>query len=207
MRSVTERDPRRVPPQPTEIWTAKVYCGSDNALQTDYISKMLLGVRLGPGAAVLPKEIYRINLQFAKSVDGGHMGPRKFWRNMLPRLKYHNPTVDMNVDRTVANDGPATLTLFFHSQSSSTPTTPAEQTDPNAITKTINMKNKTDTGIWEEFVTLTDAKAVRPTEEDTRLLQELAEQNTDSAENSARQKEENKRIKRERQLLQMVKQD
>ncbi|MBE7181238.1 MAG: hypothetical protein INR71_08520 [Terriglobus roseus] len=39
-------------------------------------TKQLLGIRLGPGAAVLPKDIYRINLTFAPRIEGGHMGAR-----------------------------------------------------------------------------------------------------------------------------------
>lgn len=36
----------------------------------------LLAIRTGPGAAVLPKDVQRIELQFARKIDGGHMGPR-----------------------------------------------------------------------------------------------------------------------------------
>lgn len=126
---------------------------------------------------------------------------------MLPRLKYHNPTVDMNVDRTAQNDGPATLTVFFHSQSSSSPADTSEQTDPKAIVKTIDMKNKTDKDIWSEFVTLAEAKDVQATGEDKLLLQELAEQEKASAADSGRMKEENRRIKRDKQMLEAARKD
>lgn len=41
------------------------------------------------------------------------MGPRKFWRENLPRLKYHNPAVPMIVNRTRDQDGPATLSIYM----------------------------------------------------------------------------------------------
>jgi hypothetical protein len=36
----------------------------------------LLNIRLGPGAAVLPKNISRLHLDFAFYIEGGHRGPR-----------------------------------------------------------------------------------------------------------------------------------
>ncbi|KAH0414018.1 hypothetical protein KCU90_g16126, partial [Aureobasidium melanogenum] len=66
----------------------------------------LLAIRLGPGAAVLPKEISRIHMRFAPKIDGGHMGPRKFWRHELVRLKFHNPAIPMTLDRTAAQTDP-----------------------------------------------------------------------------------------------------
>ncbi|KAF2858328.1 hypothetical protein K470DRAFT_259919 [Piedraia hortae CBS 480.64] len=63
----------------------------------------LLDLRLGSGAVVLPKDVQRIHLRFAPRIEGGHMGPRKFWRQELRRLKYHNPGVAMTVDRTAVN--------------------------------------------------------------------------------------------------------
>ena len=36
----------------------------------------LLAIRLGSGAMVLPKEVTRIHMRFARKIDGGHMGPR-----------------------------------------------------------------------------------------------------------------------------------
>lgn len=41
------------------------------ALQTK-----LLAIRLGSGALILPKEVKRIHMRFARRIEGGHLGPR-----------------------------------------------------------------------------------------------------------------------------------
>lgn len=39
----------------------------------------LVKIRCGPGAAVLPKDVTRIHMEFAHKLAGGHMGPRFAW--------------------------------------------------------------------------------------------------------------------------------
>lgn len=78
-----------------------------------HMKTRLLAIRLGPGAALLPKEIERIHLDFAPLINDGHRGPRKFWRHMLPRLKYHNPGVLMSVSRTQEQTGPAIMSIYM----------------------------------------------------------------------------------------------
>lgn len=181
---------------------------------------------MGLGAAILPKEIYRINMQYASRIEGGHMGARqvhaetrfplrssltlcrKFQRLILPRLKYYNPAVSMNVDKSVPQDSSPTLTVFLHSSASrSAEPSPADQTDPNAIVKSIDMKNRTDEDIWQDFVKATGAQEVPATEEDTAMLAKLAEQQAQSDTDSARRKEVNRRLKREADLLKQAKID
>lgn len=128
---------------------------------------------------------------------------------MLPRLKYHNPSVSMNVDRSMDQSTSPTLTLFYHSSSPSSPVpaTPMAQSDPDAIVKTIDMKDRRDDDIWESFVALTGAQEVEATEEDRAMMLELEEQNAQSKANSVRQKEQNRLIKREEELLKQAKID
>jgi hypothetical protein len=38
---------------------------------------------------------------------------RKFWKNYMPRLKFHNPKVEMDVFREKVVGGPAILTIEF----------------------------------------------------------------------------------------------
>ncbi|KAI5800037.1 hypothetical protein EDC01DRAFT_613014, partial [Geopyxis carbonaria] len=70
-------------------------------------------VRNGFGAAALPADVKSLVLSCAHKINEGHMGPRKFWRQFMPRLKYHNPDVHMDVIRTQLKGGPATLTISF----------------------------------------------------------------------------------------------
>ncbi|KAK6528385.1 hypothetical protein TWF281_009626 [Arthrobotrys megalospora] len=78
-----------------------------------WLRAKLYSVRNGTGAAILPPNISRIALSFNYKSNNGHMGPRKFFRECLPRLKYHNPEVDMIVTRKPDLEGPATLTIHF----------------------------------------------------------------------------------------------
>ncbi|KAI9712857.1 MAG: hypothetical protein M1820_001479 [Bogoriella megaspora] len=152
--------------------------------------RTLLAVRLGPGAAVLPQDVKRIHMSFAYKINEGHMGPRKFWRQCLPRLKYHNPAVSMTVDRTIDQSAPAVMTLFYApapdtdsptaspappSSTTSSSRTPDHQ--PFERTHTIDMKNRTDAQILQDLLNVTKAIEVQPTPEDEEMLQTLAEQN------------------------------
>jgi len=40
------------------------------------LQNKLLAIRLGSGALVLPKEVKRIHMRFARRIEGGHLGPR-----------------------------------------------------------------------------------------------------------------------------------
>lgn len=91
------------------------------------------------------------------------MGPRKFFRECLPRLKYHNPDVDMIVTRKEALEGPATLTIHFSdvpvdikSQlNKKKQTTPVVRETTSTID--IDMLNRYPDDIMEELVQKTSA--------------------------------------------------
>lgn len=78
-----------------------------------------MNVRNGPGAAKLPPNVTKIHMEFAHKWDDGHYGSRNFWRDHLPRLKYHNPQVPMVVNRTREQHGPATLSIYVRTPSDS----------------------------------------------------------------------------------------
>ncbi|KAL5612158.1 hypothetical protein BROUX41_000298 [Berkeleyomyces rouxiae] len=150
----------------------------------------LLKIRFGPGAAVMPPNVTRIHMDFSRNMKGGHMGPRKFWQEILPRLKYHNPSVPMIVSRRMATEGPATMTIYLRNGSSPssasatdgpaalatvssgvTPTgvpAPAPQADETAVT--IDMKNLHTETILAKFLDATKAIAVEPTPEEAKEI-------------------------------------
>ncbi|KAJ5038110.1 uncharacterized protein L3040_006979 [Drepanopeziza brunnea f. sp. 'multigermtubi'] len=153
----------------------------------------LLAIRLGPGAAVLPPEVTRIHMDFARDIEDGHYGPRKFWRNCLPRLKYHNPAVPMTVNRTDDQSGPAIMTIHFTSpeaaahikteissttdaQTSSGPVPESKAGPPTERTETINMKHRPESEILDQLLALTRARVVKATAEESRQIQEIEEQ-------------------------------
>ncbi|KAI0389201.1 CI-B8 domain-containing protein [Xylariaceae sp. FL0594] len=106
--------------------------------------KALLSIRHGPGAAILPPEISRIHLDFAMKWNDGHLGPRKFWRECLPRLKFWNPAIPMIVNRSKNQAGPATMSIYFKNPSSTSPsttTTTSTTTKPSAFSHIAALQN------------------------------------------------------------------
>jgi len=43
---------------------------------------------------------------------------RKFWREMLPRMKYRNPSISMTVSRHNDPDGPSLLHIYTNNKAS-----------------------------------------------------------------------------------------
>ncbi|KAK0257099.1 hypothetical protein LTR29_000530 [Friedmanniomyces endolithicus] len=176
----------------------------------------LLAIRLGSGAYILPKDINRIHMRFAPRIEGGHMGPRKFWHHELVRLKYHNPAVSMTTDRTARAEDPAVLSVHFASatpaQSSedTTASNPATAdsttatTQPTERVSTIDMKHRTNAEILEELVRMTRAQAVEATEAEREELRALEEQRVKGAKDSAKSLEVRARVAREKQLLEQA---
>lgn len=171
-------------------------------------------MRLGPGAAILPKDIKRIHLDFAFKFNDGHFGARKVWRNYLPRLKYHNPTVSMTVNRSQDQAGPATLTIFYTSlhdpattTSSSAPSCSTMQNAPTSNhtpfdrTKTLNMKHKHESDILSELMDLTRATPVVATPEEEMELQKLADEQKRGAIDRARNAAYTEQKRQEKALL------
>ncbi len=151
-------------------------------------------MKLGPGAVVLPKEVRKLHLEFAKKINKGHAGARKFWRHALPRLKYHNPAIPMSVTRTTDQAGPATLTLSFGQPSNSSSsltrtrntvvspsTVPSVQVHSNIDrTEVIDVKDIHDSEILDKLMSLTNATPVNPTLEEQERLQQLQEEKSKS---------------------------
>jgi len=153
-------------------------------------------------------------MDFAVKLNDGHLGPRKFWRHYLPRLKYHNPAVPMTVNRTTDQDGPATLTVFFAppsdsqsptsspapTSSTSQSTSPSEHA-PFERTESINMKYRHEPEILALLMEITKATPVEATPEEQADLQELEEQSSRSETDSRRSAEVNEKKKREADVL------
>ena len=147
----------------------------------------LISLRCGPGAAILPPEVTRIHMDFATSFKNGHMGAKKFWRENLPRLKYHNPSVPMIVNRHSRNNKKPTLSIYLRKPDASTPA-PATRSQPsssrNNMSKatppdadekiiTVDMTEKHSSHILEYVLAETRAVPIKPTKEEIRELQEL----------------------------------
>ncbi|SPO05770.1 related to ribosomal protein MRP49 [Cephalotrichum gorgonifer] len=146
----------------------------------------LLGIRLGPGAAVLPPSVTRIHLEFAREAGDGHVGPRKFWKECVRRLKYHNPSVPMIVNRLASASSPAKMTLYFKNPAAAKPVdapstvvqlassakgdSPAQPPMWDEQIVEIDMTGKRSGDILANFMEQTKAEAIMPTEEDEQAF-------------------------------------
>ncbi|MCJ1455220.1 hypothetical protein MMC28_005574 [Mycoblastus sanguinarius] len=151
---------------------------------------LLLDLRLGPGAAILPNDVKKIHLQFARKINDGHFGARKVWRKYLPSLKYHNPAISMTVDRTVDQEGPATLTVTFAPPPLKFPSpmvspAPTSSTDPSTAPsghesakrmKTIDMKHKHESEILSRLMELTRAMPYEASPDEEAELREVEDE-------------------------------
>ncbi|KKY28777.1 putative 50s ribosomal protein mrp49 [Diplodia seriata] len=168
-------------------------------------SKQLLGIRIGPGAAVMPKEVKKITMRLAPKIDDGHRGPKKFFKAILPRLQYRNPALRITVDRSAAQSDPAVMNILFDSpaaaSAASTPSQSSGSVARKDRTVTIYMKGKTDSEILQQLYEVTGAKEVEPTEVEKEELRELAERGDRSRKDSERQAAVNRQRKREAELL------
>ncbi|KAK1754588.1 CI-B8 domain-containing protein [Echria macrotheca] len=146
----------------------------------------ILWIRNGPGAAILPPNVTKIHLEFARKMEGGHMGPRKFWRENLPRLKFWNPAVPMIVNRIADPLGPAILTVYLREGGG--PLAKADVSQPSSATDgmskapppandekvlVVDMKGLRSDEILKEFLKKTSAVPVETPLEEKMEIQEI----------------------------------
>ncbi|KAF2141229.1 uncharacterized protein K452DRAFT_287939 [Aplosporella prunicola CBS 121167] len=179
------------------------------------MKEKLLAIRIGPGAAVLPKDVSRIRMRFARKIDDGHRGPKHFWREYMPRLKFRNPAIPMTVDRNAAQSDPAIMSVYFSTPSTNSPsqakdTAPTSSTSSDTATSKykasqrvveIQMKHRSEDEILQRLYEVTNAEVVKPTDTETEELRELVEKKERSRRDSERQAAINRQRKREAELL------
>lgn len=134
---------------------------------------------------MLPDDVKEVHLHFAPKINNGHAGARKFWRNALPRIKYHNPAIPMTVTRTKDQTMPATLVLSFGRTTASsivrdrsslpamTPSAPIQDQVRIDRKEVIDVTNLHDTEILARLTKSTNATVVLPTAEEVEQLQRL----------------------------------
>jgi large subunit ribosomal protein MRP49 len=100
----------------------------------------------GPGSLSVPQEVKSVELVFNLYTGKGHVGPKKFWRENLPRIQFYNPDLPIQVVRVktaLEEQGkvPALLKVNFQDGSS----------------KDVDVKHKHSEEILQEFIKLTNA--------------------------------------------------
>ncbi|KAI1004804.1 hypothetical protein K3495_g3413 [Podosphaera aphanis] len=174
----------------------------------------LLAIKTGPLAARLPPNITRLHLIFPQThYDGNiarHKGAIKFWRQFLPQLKYHNPTVSMTVERLTEESCPCHMTIHYNS--STTPSTsekiPAKEKKAKASgvkTKEINMKGQTASQIIEQLLEVTKAKLVELSAKDAEKIEWVKQAKEKSLAEAQIMKVHNEKRKKQEEMMSAAK--
>ncbi|OJJ82821.1 mitochondrial 54S ribosomal protein mL61 [Aspergillus glaucus CBS 516.65] len=169
--------------------------------------RSILDVTVGTGAAILPapqtatKEfpaITRLHLTYAQKIYNGHQGARHFWRQCLPRLKYHNPSIPITVKQTEEQDGPAALTIYFAENASNAATLNAAKdindkyapaAGESEKTAVVDLRDLDWKRIWDKVRVMTGAKEVQASakeEEEVKKLEQMAVQSVKDQERNAK---------------------
>ncbi|KAL5118932.1 hypothetical protein ACEQ8H_003061 [Pleosporales sp. CAS-2024a] len=133
-------------------------------------------------------------MEFNTEINGGHRGARKFWRNMLPRLKFRNPAIPMQISRHNDPDGPSLLHIYTRVPDTSAPTP----------THTLEMRNLNEEEILEALVKTVGGTAIEPTEEEREQLRDLAARKEVSDKDRAEVREKLVKERREQELLRLA---
>lgn len=158
--------------------------------------------------------------------------PRKFWREMLPRIKYRNPSIPIEISRHTSPDGPALLHIYtdamhpntpdgssntsvpsLHTQSGTAATPPsgtpnARNTlvpDATAPSHTINIRDQAPSEILDALLaTLPESQVVRPTKEEESQMEEMKEFKERSEADRVMVREKLLKERREAELLRIA---
>ncbi|KAI2611520.1 CI-B8 domain-containing protein [Hypoxylon fragiforme] len=195
------------------------------------ILQALLAIRHGPGAAILPPDITRIHLDFAKRWNDGHLGPRKFWKVCLPRLKYWNPAVPMLVNRTLDQTAPAQMSIYFRQTAllSDTPSAlstkisalplaqqphssimnehPAPEPEEDERVVKIEMKGLHSDQILADFLSKTGAIVISPTPDELMEMRQVEDRAERGAVDRAIVKKYIDEKRREERMLALARQE
>jgi large subunit ribosomal protein MRP49 len=146
---------------------------------------------------------------------------------MYPRLKYHNPAIPMTVRRSDDKTFPAILSVFMRGPPPSSPPAPtppsyrpvgpndemvrwqpdAPRPVPSAEERVveIDMQHRSEQDIWDEFVKLTGATPIEPTQAEVEEMERLAAQRVVSEADRQRTRAVWEAVVRERNILKMAK--
>jgi large subunit ribosomal protein MRP49 len=178
------------------------------------LNMKLTDLKCGPGAAIMPANVSRIHMDFALQMAGGHVGAKKFWREQLPRLKYHNPAVPMIVNTHKNADRPPVMSIYLRkgdaSSSDAAAVTGASSRHnksrapapaSNETVVHIDMKMKLSSHIYEYLLAETKAVPLKPSKEDIRAMQDLADHKRQSAFDRARVRQLMEEKKKDEDML------
>ncbi|KAF2800500.1 hypothetical protein K505DRAFT_320398 [Melanomma pulvis-pyrius CBS 109.77] len=182
----------------------------------------LLWIRVGPGAIIFPKEVSKIRMEFSANIEGGHRGARKFWREMLPRIKYRNPALPIEISRHKDKLGPSILEVYTTVKAAAAAATPASTTptpsaeagagatqdtlsaSPEAPAHTIDLRMAQESEILAQLIARTGATVLKATAEEKEELAEIAEFKERSEKDRVEVREKLEAKRREEEMLRLA---
>ncbi|KAF2760552.1 hypothetical protein EJ05DRAFT_288654 [Pseudovirgaria hyperparasitica] len=134
----------------------------------------LLAIRIGNGAAIIPPELQMVYLRFSYSGQQGHIGAKKFWKVILPRIKYRNPAIPIRISKTVDPNTSPILELVFNKPPKNLPIdfTYIGSQAADHVRVQMDIKGMHEDKIWEKLREATDAVEVEPLEHELEAAEE-----------------------------------
>jgi large subunit ribosomal protein MRP49 len=141
---------------------------------------------------------------------------RKFWREMLPRIKYRNPSIPISIARHSDPDGPSLLNIYTRTQTPQTTSQPASTSaatpnpqstlvpDTSKPTHTLNIRDMQESEILDALVKTIDVEQIQPTEQEQAELRDMEEQMERSERDRTEVREKLLKERREQELLRMA---
>ena len=137
---------------------------------------------------------------------------------MLPKIKYHNPSVPIQISRHEDKNGPSVLQIYTKASNPSAPppsdvsTTPSSapnaQTTPtpdtSSPTHTIDIKMLNESAILDQLIEKTQATIIESTKEELEQMEDFAQQRERSEKSRVEVRDRLMKKRREQQLLKLA---
>lgn len=121
---------------------------------------------------------------------------------MLPRIKYRNPALPIQISRHNDPAGPSVLHIY--TKSSSSAATTSSSPTPETPTHTLDIRDKQESEILRALIEKTGATELQPTEQEVQEMAELAEQRERSEKDRVEVREKLLKERREAELLRLA---
>lgn len=149
---------------------------------------------------------------------------RKFWREMLPRIKYRNPALPIQISRHSDPSGPSLLHIYMSANpgsqpaATSSPATTETSTPPSGTpnprntltpdtstpTHSIDIKMKGESEILDQLIEKTGAVVIQPTPQELGELEEIKEFKERAEKDRVDVREKLMKERREEELLRLA---
>ncbi|KAJ4297933.1 hypothetical protein N0V90_005832 [Kalmusia sp. IMI 367209] len=163
------------------------------------------GARYEPSGTVLPPILLSQTHNIAHNNTIAALLTSHFWHEMLPRIKYRNPSVPISVTRHTDPAAPAYLHIYTSPPSSDPSATPPSGTpDASAPTHTIDVKTKHESEILDALLEHTGATVLQAPPAEVEEMREIEEFKERAEKDRVDVREKLMKERREQELLRLA---